>query len=204
MNKKIKKTLVILLLILVLTSSALIPKIKLDFHRKHVKQHKHRIAKIKAIDTLQMNKDTMRLKLFTRQQWLKKRKLEARKAEEKRERIKEEHIIKLNKEREIQKKKKQEKPYYIVNAILTAYTYSGGVGDGLTMANGKRPQAGISIAAPKNIPLGSVVDIPGLGRRIVSDRGSKIVGNTFDVFFETEQECINFGRQFKQIKIYKN
>jgi 3D (Asp-Asp-Asp) domain-containing protein len=204
MNKRLKRTIVITLIVLVLVFSTMIPKIKLDFHRKHVKPHKHRIANIKPIDTVQQRKDIMRYKLFTRQQWLKKRNQEAKKAEDKRERIKEEHRIILNKEREIQKKKKQEKPYYIVNAILTAYTYSGGVGDGLTMANGKRPQAGISIAAPKNIPLGSVVDIPGLGRRIVSDRGSKIVGNTFDVFFETEQECINFGRQFKQIKIYKN
>jgi 3D (Asp-Asp-Asp) domain-containing protein len=203
MNKKIKKTLVILLLILVLTSSALIPKIKLDFHRKHVKQHKHRIAKIKAIDTLQINKDIMRLKLFTRQQWLKKRKLEAKKAEEKREQIKKEHQIKLNKEREArEKKKQQEKPYEERWITVTAYTNKGGAGHGIT-ASGARTQEGVTLAAPSWVEMGSVVEINN-HRYTVQDRGGKIQGGRFDLYIADEQRAIEFGVKRIKAKIYKN
>jgi 3D (Asp-Asp-Asp) domain-containing protein len=201
MNKKIKKTLVILLLILVLTSSALIPKIKLDFHRKHVKQHKHRIAKIKAIDTLQMNKDTMRLKLFTRQQWLKKRKLEARKAEEKRERIKEEHRIILNNQRE-ETKEQEAKPYEERWITVTAYTNNGGSGHGIT-ASGARTHEGVTLAAPSWVEMGSIVEINN-HKYTVQDRGGKIQGDRFDLYIADEQRAIEFGVKRIKAKIYKN
>jgi 3D (Asp-Asp-Asp) domain-containing protein len=203
MNKKIKKKAVMILLVIVLTFSTFFTQIKLDFHRHKTKPHKQKTARIKPIDTVQQRKDIMRLKLFTRQQWLKKRKLEARKAEEKRERIKEEHQIKLNKEREERKKKEQqEKPYIERWITVTAYTNNGGSGHGRT-ASGAMTQEGVTIAAPDWVEMGSVVEINN-HRYTVQDRGGKIQGDRFDLYIVDEQRAIEFGVKRIKAKIYKN
>lgn len=76
----------------------------------------------------------------------------------------------------------------------TAYT-----GDTIT-ATGTTPVRnpnGISTIAvdPSIIPLGSKVYIPGYGEAMATDTGGAIKGHRIDLFLNSEEECINWGRQ---------
>jgi len=51
------------------------------------------------------------------------------------------------------------------------------------------------IAAPPEIPFGTVIDVPGYGRVEVRDRGGVIKGKRLDCFFPTHQEALVFGRK---------
>ncbi|MBF0520916.1 MAG: 3D domain-containing protein [Nitrospirae bacterium] len=56
---------------------------------------------------------------------------------------------------------------------------------------------------PTIIPIGSLVYIEGVGWRIAEDTGSKIKGKMIDVFFDSEDEAIDFGRQTLKVYYYK-
>jgi len=58
--------------------------------------------------------------------------------------------------------------------------------DGTRTASGTRPRHGI-IAAPKNIPFGTRLYVPGYGWGTVEDRGGAIKGNKIDLFFEDDR-----------------
>ena len=45
------------------------------------------------------------------------------------------------------------------------------------------------------------IKIKGMGTYIVQDRGGAIKGNKIDIFFNTHQEALNFGRRTVYIKI---
>lgn len=57
------------------------------------------------------------------------------------------------------------------------------------------------IAAPKHIPFGTMIDVPGYGKYSVEDRGGAIVGNCIDLYFcdkdgvSGHQRALNWGRQ---------
>lgn len=63
-----------------------------------------------------------------------------------------------------------------------------------TTASGTRATAGRTIAAPKNFAFGTQLVINGQVYT-VEDRGGAIRGNKIDVYFNTHQEAINFGKQ---------
>lgn len=74
--------------------------------------------------------------------------------------------------------------------------------DGITVT-GTRATAGRTIAVdPRQIPYGTKVIIDG-HTYVAEDCGGGIRGNRIDVFFETHQEALNFGVQYKNIKIIK-
>lgn len=56
------------------------------------------------------------------------------------------------------------------------------------------------IAAPKNIPFGTWVNVPGYGYAEVLDRGGAIKGKRLDVFFSTHQEALNWGVKYLTVK----
>lgn len=90
---------------------------------------------------------------------------------------------------------------YIAEYSMVATAYTGG---GLT-AMGLKPVRnpdGISTIAvdPNVIPLGSKVYIPGYGYAIASDTGGAIKGNKIDLYMNSENACLNFGRQ--TVKLY--
>jgi 3D (Asp-Asp-Asp) domain-containing protein len=67
-------------------------------------------------------------------------------------------------------------------------------------AAGKKPVQGVSIAASRSIPLGSVVKIDGIKNRfIVDDRTAKRFDGRFDIFFNSHQEAKKFG--IKNLKV---
>lgn len=63
-------------------------------------------------------------------------------------------------------------------------------------ASGTIPEAGVTIAADKNIfPFKTCLDIPKIGERIVEDTGSAIRMFRIDVFFSDHQTAVVFGFQ---------
>lgn len=88
---------------------------------------------------------------------------------------------------------------------LTAYCACskccGKWADGIT-ASGTVATEGRTVAVDRNIvPMGSKLEIEGIGTRIAEDTGSGVNGNHIDIFFEDHQRALNFGVQKKQVKI---
>ena len=84
--------------------------------------------------------------------------------------------------------------------VLTAYAPKCGA-TGLTRAQ-TTPQVGITAAADlKVLPLGSRVEIEGLGVRHVHDSGRLVKGHHLDLYVSTCKEARTFGRQKRRVKI---
>lgn len=85
---------------------------------------------------------------------------------------------------------------YKATYTMEATAYAG---DNIT-ATGATPVRnpnGLSTIAvdPSIIPLGSKVYIPGYGEAIAEDTGGAIKGHRIDLFLNSENECINWGRR---------
>lgn len=77
----------------------------------------------------------------------------------------------------------------------TAYTISDD-GWGNKTASGMTTFVGMVAVDPKVIPLGTKLYIEGYGIAIAGDTGGAIKGNKIDLFFNSESECRQFGRQY--------
>lgn len=89
--------------------------------------------------------------------------------------------------------------------VITAYcscVKCCGKSNGIT-ASGIKAVEGVTVAMNKSIPFGTKVYIDGVGERIVQDRGGAINGNRIDLYFDSHQEALNFGRQIKEVTIMK-
>lgn len=87
--------------------------------------------------------------------------------------------------------------------VITAYcpcVQCCGKNDGIT-ASGEKATEGITVAMDKSMPFGTKIYIDGVGERIVQDRGGAIKGNRIDLYFDSHQEALNFGRQIIQVTI---
>ncbi len=74
-----------------------------------------------------------------------------------------------------------------------------GLKGGLTKAE-KIPKAGHTIAAdPEVLPMGSKVEIDDI-IYVVEDTGKLVKGNVIDIYFNTHEEAVRFGRQ--KINVY--
>ena len=71
--------------------------------------------------------------------------------------------------------------------------------DGITAA-GTVATEGRTIAAPPNWPMGRVVNIEGLGARVVEDRGEAITQGKLDVYFDCHDEALEFG--VRQLRVW--
>ncbi|MHB1651417.1 MAG: 3D domain-containing protein [Desulfitobacteriaceae bacterium] len=86
---------------------------------------------------------------------------------------------------------------------VTAYTKrdAGMNGKGIT-TSGQPVQEGITIADPPEIPLGSQIYIPTLGKTYtVTDRGGAIKGDRLDLYFEDRGKALEFGVQDLEVYI---
>lgn len=91
----------------------------------------------------------------------------------------------------------------IISATITAYcacTICCGPRATGTNAANRRPQQGISIAAPRSIPLGSQVII-GTNTYKVDDRTARKYDGRFDVYFTSHQAAKQFGIKTQQVTI---
>lgn len=77
----------------------------------------------------------------------------------------------------------------------TAYTWTGN-----RTATGTWPKVGTIAVDPRVIPLGTKVYISGYGFATAEDTGGAIKGNIVDLYMDTEQACINWGR--RNVTIY--
>ena len=90
----------------------------------------------------------------------------------------------------------------LTTLTMSSTAYTGGT---LT-ATGTKPvynPGGISTIAvdPNVIPLGSKVYVSGYGTAIAADTGGAIKGNIVDVYFNTEADCIAWGRRTVTVEI---
>jgi len=94
-------------------------------------------------------------------------------------------------------------PTNILVAVVTAYCgckICCGPAAPAPTASGVWPKEGITVAAPRSIPFGTVVEIEGVGRRIVQDRTAKRFDGRWDIYFDSHQEAKRFGK--KKLKIW--
>lgn len=100
---------------------------------------------------------------------------------------------------------------YSFEGTVTAYTagyestqkHKGHPLYGVT-ASGTKAKQGRTIAMDKRFPFGTLVKIEGFdGVFVVEDHGGKIKGNKVDVYFDSVEEAIKFGKQKRKIYIIK-
>lgn len=83
----------------------------------------------------------------------------------------------------------------------TAYCIEDGNGDGVT-ATGKIPKEGRTVAVdPSIIPYGSKLIIDGVGGYIAEDTGGAIRGNRLDIFVDSYEKAMVFGRRNVMVEI---
>jgi 3D (Asp-Asp-Asp) domain-containing protein len=87
--------------------------------------------------------------------------------------------------------------YWEAEFVITAYTHTGNL-----CATGVWPKVGSVAVDPVVVPLGSKLHIPGYGPGIAHDTGADIQGYRLDIFFDTYEEAINYGRKTKKVRIY--
>lgn len=80
----------------------------------------------------------------------------------------------------------------------TGYTHTGN-----RTATGTWPKRGTIAVDPRVIPLGTRIYVPGYGYGIAEDTGGAVKGRIIDLFFETREEAIKWGRRTVTIKILK-
>lgn len=66
--------------------------------------------------------------------------------------------------------------------------------NGIT-ASGVKAKSGVTIAAPSNYSFGTKIYLEGMGTYVVQDRGGAIKGNKIDVYFDSHEEALRFGRK---------
>jgi 3D (Asp-Asp-Asp) domain-containing protein len=90
------------------------------------------------------------------------------------------------------------------NFRITAYcncSYCCGKWSGGPTASGVMPQEGRTIAVdPTIIPLGSQVLIGG-HVYTAEDTGKSIIGNRIDIFFNSHEDALNWGIQYKDVQL---
>lgn len=92
---------------------------------------------------------------------------------------------------------------YLGRFVLTGYCpciICCGKTNGIT-ASGTHAMPGHTIAADSRFAFGTKMIINGIVYT-VEDRGGAIVGNHIDIFFQTHQEAVNFGKQVADVFLY--
>lgn len=70
-------------------------------------------------------------------------------------------------------------------------------------ASGVPPVQGVTVAASRSIPFGTKVHIEGVGMRVVQDRLAKKYDQRVDVYFDSHEAALKFGKQTLKVTIYE-
>lgn len=70
-------------------------------------------------------------------------------------------------------------------------------------ASGTRARVGTVAADTRLLPMGTILYIPGYGWGRVEDRGGAIKGHKLDLFFESHQDALEWGRQQVDVRVWK-
>ncbi len=87
---------------------------------------------------------------------------------------------------------------------VTAYCHCVkccGKSDRMTASGYRLKDGDLCIAA--DLPFGTVLSVPGYGIATVLDRGGAIKGKRLDLYFDTHQKALNWGRKTLQIREIK-
>jgi 3D (Asp-Asp-Asp) domain-containing protein len=82
-----------------------------------------------------------------------------------------------------------------VTAYCPCEKCCGQYADGITASGYVIQQGDRFVAAPKNFKFGVKMIIPNYGVVEVKDRGGAIKGNKLDVYFDTHEQALQWGRQ---------
>lgn len=82
-----------------------------------------------------------------------------------------------------------------VDMLATGYSYTGN-----NTASGIPPSSGVAAVDPAVIPLGTRLYVEGYGKAIALDTGGAIKGNRIDLFYESENEALAWGK--RNTKVY--
>lgn len=119
----------------------------------------------------------------------------------------EEQIYKTNSlEKELMKKELDEKKSQgiskkqhnkqVISCHVTAYTVGDAYTPSDTMANGEKAHVGA--VASYDLPLGTKVRISGVVYTVKDRCG---IPNTIDIYMNSKQECLKFGKRYMQVEI---
>jgi 3D (Asp-Asp-Asp) domain-containing protein len=101
-------------------------------------------------------------------------------------------------------KRKEAKKVFEVTAYSAGYESTqkrkGDKGYGIT-ASGTKVKEGRTISCPPSMEFGTKVDIQGVGIRTCEDRGSAIKSGHIDLYMDTVNEALDFGRQKLLVKV---
>lgn len=105
-------------------------------------------------------------------------------------------------EKELEEKKPQEtsnkeqNTKQVISCHVTAYTVGDSYTPSDTMANGEKVHVGA--VASYDLPLGTKVRIDGVVYTVKDRCG---VPNTIDIYMNSKQECMRFGKRYMQVEI---
>lgn len=69
-------------------------------------------------------------------------------------------------------------------------------------ASGEVAQEGVTVAADWDVyPAGTVLRIEGMGEYIVQDVGGAVNGNHIDIFLDSHEKAVNFGKQTAFVEV---
>ena len=84
----------------------------------------------------------------------------------------------------------------------TAYSYKQpGLSNYTAMGIDLRSNPNVIAVDPSQIPLGTLVEVPGYGIAIAGDTGGDIKGNRIDLHYPEVQQAMEFGRRKITIKV---
>jgi len=66
--------------------------------------------------------------------------------------------------------------------------------------SGLPARVGVVAVDPRVIPLFTLLYVVGYGFAIAADTGTGVDGNSIDLFFDTVEECLQFGR--RNVRVY--
>ena len=88
--------------------------------------------------------------------------------------------------------------YRVLTMEATAYTWTG-----YRTATGTWPSRGTVAVDPLVIPLGTELHIEGYGSAVAADTGGDIKGQRVDLYMDSYEEAIQFGRREVQVEVVR-
>ncbi len=78
----------------------------------------------------------------------------------------------------------------------TAYTWTG-----YRTATGIWPSRGTVAVDPRVMPTGTKLWVEGYGEAVAADTGGAIIGNRIDLYMDSKDECLQWGRRKVEVQI---
>jgi len=93
----------------------------------------------------------------------------------------------------------------VMDILITGYSSTPDQcwGDPFTTASGARVHHG-TMACPPEYAFGTKIEIEGMGTYVCEDRGGKIKGNHFDMWFASRGEALNWGKRVVTARIIQS